>query len=76
MRSNATKKTEDIQELVAKIEELKLLIRLCKEAKGFSNFNSYSYSSQLIASLSRQADAWLSHSQKRGRQSVPRIAEV
>ena len=58
MRSNATKHVNDLKELVAKIEELKLLIRLCKEAKAFHNFNSYSYSSQLIANLSRQADGW------------------
>ena len=76
MRSNATKKVEDIGELVALIEELKLLIRLCKEAKGFANFNSYSYSSKLIATLSKQAEGWHLHSQKRGRQSMPRTVEA
>lgn len=79
MRSNATKQVDDIRELVAKIEELKLIIRLCKEVKGFSNFNSYGFSSKLIANLSRQANGWLQEklrSQQRGRQSVPGIIEV
>lgn len=58
MRSNATKDIKDLEELIAKIEELKLIIRLCKEVNAFNNFNSYSYSSQLIANLSRQAQGW------------------
>jgi hypothetical protein len=77
MRINALDgKTEAIQELVALIEELKLIIRLCKEVKGFANYNSYGYSSTLIAEISRQAEGWLLHSQERGRQSVPGIAET
>ena len=76
MRANATNKEADKEELVARIEELKLLIRLCKEAKGFANFNSYTYASKLIANISTKADIWLSHSQKRDRQSSPRTAEV
>jgi hypothetical protein len=74
MRINAfDNKLSEVQELVACIEELKLLIRLCNEVSGFKNPNSYSYSSEIVASLSRQAEGWLSSSQTRDRQNVPRI---
>jgi hypothetical protein len=74
MRINAfDNKLSEVQELVACIEELKLLIRLCNEVSGFKNPNSYSYSSEIVANLSRQAEGWLSSSQTRDRQNVPRI---
>lgn len=57
-------KREGLEELVADIEELKLLIRLCNETRAFHNPNSYHRSSELIASLSRQAQAWHKHAQE------------
>ena len=35
--NNSQKKSEDIQELIILIEELKLIVRLCQETNGFSN---------------------------------------
>jgi hypothetical protein len=59
MRVNSLRdKREGLEELVAYIEELKLLIRLCNEIRAFHNPNSYHQSSELIANLSRQAQAW------------------
>jgi hypothetical protein len=58
IRINTTKKIEDKQELLSLLEEMKLLIHLSKQAKAFMNFNSYSYSSTLLADICRQAENW------------------
>ena len=66
IRTNVSNnKVVDIQELIILIEELKLLVRLCKEINGFSNKNSYAYVSKLITNLSSQANYWQLCSQKR-----------
>jgi hypothetical protein len=56
-------KKDALQELVLLIEELKLVVRLCKERKVFKKFSSYSYSINLIVDLAKQSQAWL-NSQK------------
>ena len=62
MKANSlTNKKEALKEIVAMVEELKLLIRLCKETKVFYNFNSYYHSSKLITNIGKQAQAWLNH---------------
>ncbi|MEI7961858.1 MAG: four helix bundle protein [archaeon] len=64
MRANSVPdKKNELVELVALIEELKLVIRLCKEAGAFKKFSSYEYSSGLIVDLGKQSQAWL-NSQK------------
>jgi len=51
-------KREVLRELVVLVEELKMIVRLCKEAKVFHNFNSYIYSTGLIVDLAKQANGW------------------
>jgi hypothetical protein len=51
-------KREVLKELVVLVEELKMIVRLCKEAKVFHNFNSYIYSTGLIVDLAKQANGW------------------
>jgi hypothetical protein len=64
MRANSLpNKKESLQELVALVEELKLVIRLCKEVGVFKKFSSYEYSSNLVVDLAKQSQAWL-NSQK------------
>jgi hypothetical protein len=66
IRANTSKiKTNEIQEITILIEELKLLVRLCKQINGFSNKNSYPYSSKLITNLTSQTNIWHLCSQKR-----------
>jgi MoaA/NifB/PqqE/SkfB family radical SAM enzyme len=66
IRANTSKsKSIEIQEMLILIEELKFLIRLCKEINGFKNKNSYSYSSKLLTTLENQAITWKLYSQKR-----------
>jgi len=41
------------------IEELKVVVRLCKETKAFSSFNSFKHLIEEVISLSRQSEGWL-----------------
>lgn len=62
MRVNSMKeKRKEIEELIALAEEMKLLLRIGKETRAFLNFNSYSYSSAIVAQISRQAMGWKKH---------------
>ena len=64
MRVNSLQvKKEGLQELVALVEELKLVVRLCKEVGVFKRFSSYEYSFNLVIDLAKQSQAWL-NSQK------------
>ena len=45
-----------------KLEELKVVLRLCKESRVFPNLNSYQYSVNQIIDISRQNEGWLKHS--------------
>ena len=75
--NNSQKKSEDIQELIILIEELKLIVRLCQETNGFSNKNSYGYISKLLTNITAQANNWLLCSQKREQtEKKPRIVNV
>jgi hypothetical protein len=66
IRANTSKlKSIEIQEILILIEELKFLIRLCKEINGFKNKNSYAYSSTLLTTLENQVITWKLYSQKR-----------
>lgn len=78
IRANSSlTKTEDIQELIILIEELKLIVRLCQETNGFSNKNSYGYISKLLTNITSQASNWQLCSQKREQtEKNPRIVNV
>lgn len=45
-----------------KIEELKLLIRICKELKIFKNFESYEFAVRQVVSIAKQNEGWLKKS--------------
>lgn len=47
------------------IEELKVLLRLCHDTKGFPNFNSFEHSVGLVTDIARQNEGWLK-SQRQG----------
>ena len=58
-----------------RIALLKVLIRICKEVKAFSQFNAYVYASTLVVELSRQNEGWIKGHTKgeRGRGPNPRL---
>lgn len=47
------------------LEELLLLVRLCKETKAFKSFKSFQYAAGEVAALSRQNEGWLKSCVKR-----------
>ena len=46
-------------ELRDRLEELKVLIRICKEVKAFNRFNSFVHALDLVVELSRQSEGWI-----------------
>ena len=62
--NNATDKTAHLLQIREKLEELKIVIRLCKELQVFPNFNSFQYSLNEVVEISRQNEGWLNSFKK------------
>jgi len=58
------------------LEELKVIIRLCKELQVFPNFNSFQYSINEVVNISRQNEGWLSRFQGKKTSEVSETSEV
>ena len=70
VRANARgDKSSVLLELREEVEELKVLLRLCHDVKGFSNFNSFENAIGLVVNVARQNEGWLK-SQRQGRGPV------
>jgi hypothetical protein len=41
------------------LEELLLLIRLCKETKSFKSFKAFQFAAEEVTAVSRQNEGWL-----------------
>ncbi len=48
-----------LQEALSKLEELKILIRICKEIKTFRSFKSYEFATRLTINVAKQCEGWL-----------------
>ena len=48
-----------LSEALEKIEELKILVRICKEIKAFRSFKSYEFASKSIMNIAKQCEGWL-----------------
>ena len=57
--NNSQEKGPVLQEVRIKLEELKVVIRICKEIKAFSNFNSFETSINLVIDIARQNEGWM-----------------
>jgi hypothetical protein len=57
--NNATEKEPVLEELRVAIEEIKVIIRICKEVKAFNNFHSFETAINQVTDISRQAEGWL-----------------
>ena len=42
-----------------KLEELKILIHLCKEVKAFNSFNSFEFATKKTIEVAKQCEGWL-----------------
>jgi hypothetical protein len=47
-----------LKEAIERIEELKILIRVCKEIKAFSSFKSFEHTTRLAIDVARQCEGW------------------
>jgi len=67
VRANARQdKVPVLLDIREEVEELKVLLRLCNDAKAFANFNSFEHGIRLVTDIARQNEGWLK-SQRQGR---------
>jgi hypothetical protein len=59
VRANARgDKSSVLLEIREELEELKVLLRLCHDAKGFPNFHSFEHAIGLVVNIARQNEGW------------------
>jgi len=63
--NNLSDKEQTLEELRVKIEELKVIIRICKEVKAFNNFHSFETSINQVTDISKQTEGWLKSVRKK-----------
>ncbi|NWH05295.1 four helix bundle protein [Desulfobacter latus] len=52
-------KTPQLLQLRWELEELLLIIRLCKKTQAFKNFKSFQFAAEGVARISRQNEGWI-----------------
>ncbi len=57
--NNARDKAPHLEQLLEKLEEMKILIRIAKEVKAFNSFHSFEVSVRHLDSVTRQCVGWL-----------------
>jgi len=73
VRANARRDKRDVLlQIREEVEELKVLLRLCHDAKAFPNFNAFEHSIHLVTDIARQNEGWLK-SQEQGRGQNRRV---
>ena len=63
--NNQVDKEQTLEELRVTIEELKVIIRICKEVKAFNSFNSFETAINHVTDISRQTEGWLKGARKK-----------
>jgi len=59
-RANAREgRKEILLKIREKLEELKVLIRICQELKVFKSFKSYEYAIRNVVEIARQNEGWI-----------------
>ena len=60
IRANSSRdKTPHLMQLRNDLEELLLLVRLCKETKAFKSFKAFQFAAEEVTAVSRQNEGWL-----------------
>jgi len=60
IKANDTRnKTPLLLQLKDVLEEIKILIKICKEVKAFNSFKSFVFSVKLVDSVIRQCAGWI-----------------
>lgn len=47
-----------LTQAIEKLEELKILLQVCKEIKAFRSFKNYEFSTKLAVDVSKQCEGW------------------
>jgi hypothetical protein len=70
--NNSSEKLPVLEELRIRLEELKTVIRICKEVSAFPNFNSFETSINQVINLSKQNEGWMKNlaAKSRGRNQM------
>jgi len=56
-----------LREIRAKVEELKVVLRLARESGAIATAKSYEFASGKVVNIGRQNEGWLTFQEKRGR---------
>ena len=72
MANSSLDKTPHLMKLRNDLEELLLLIRLCKETKAFKSFKAFQFVAEEVTSVSRQNEGWLRACNKKRAPEAPR----
>ena len=67
--NNSVDKLPALEEVRIKLEELKAVIRICKEISAFPNFNSFQTSINQVIQLSKQNEGWMRSLDAKGKRS-------
>ena len=46
-------------EAIDKLEEMKIIVRLCKEIKAFRSFKSFEFASRSVIEVAKQCEGWM-----------------
>jgi len=65
--NNSTDKLPSLEELRIRLEELKVVLRICKEIQAFPNFNSFQTSMNQVIQLAKQNEGWMKSQSARGK---------
>jgi hypothetical protein len=63
--NNLSDKERTLEELRVTVEELKVIIRICKEVKAFNSFKSFETAINQVEAISRQVEGWLKGARSR-----------
>ena len=65
VRANARRDKSPVLSVIREeVEELKVLLRLCHDAKAFANFNSFEHAITQVVDIAKQNEGWLKSQQK------------
>ena len=77
VRANArTDKTSVLLELREQVEELKAMLRLCYDAKGFAGMAAFEHGARLVVDIARQNEGWMRSAQRKSVKTPDRSRSV
>lgn len=65
--NNSRDKLPVLEEIRIKVEELKAVVRLCKEVQAFPNFKSFETSINAVIGIAKQNEGWMKSLSAKGK---------